>query len=48
MVKAFTEKEKEFIRAKLKEVAEECLGRYGVKKTTVDQLVDMTGISKLL
>ncbi len=46
MVKAFTEKEKEFIRAKLKEVAKECLGRYGVKKTTVDQLVEMTGISK--
>lgn len=46
MVKAFTEKEKELIRAKLKQVAEECLERYGVKKTTVDQLVEMTGISK--
>jgi AcrR family transcriptional regulator len=46
MVKAFTEKEKEFIGAKLKEAAKECLGRYGVKKTTVDQLVEMAGISK--
>jgi AcrR family transcriptional regulator len=46
MVKAFTEKEKEFIGEKLKEAAKECLGRYGVKKTTVDQLVEMAGISK--
>lgn len=46
MATPFDEKEKELIRKKLKEVAEECLLKYGVKKTTVDQLVQMAGISK--
>ena len=46
MATAFTESEKEQIRKKLMEAAEECLGKYGVKKTTVDQLVQMAGISK--
>lgn len=46
MATAFSEKEKELIRAKLRDAAKECLSKYGVKKTTVDQLVQMTGISK--
>jgi AcrR family transcriptional regulator len=46
MATAFTESEKEQIRKKLMEAAEDCLGKYGVKKTTVDQLVQMAGISK--
>lgn len=46
MAVAFSEKEKEFIMAKLKDVAKECLGKYGARKTTVDQLVEMTCISK--
>lgn len=46
MATAFTESEKEQIRNRLMEAAEECLGRYGVRKTTVDQLVQMAGISK--
>lgn len=46
MATAFSENEKEMIKNKLKEAAQECLGRYGVKKTTVDQLVQMAGISK--
>lgn len=46
MATAFDENEKELIREKLKKVAEECLLKYGVKKTTVDQLVEMVGISK--
>ena len=46
MATAFSESEKEQIRNRLLEAAEECLGRYGVKKTTVDQLVKMAGISK--
>lgn len=46
MATAFSENEKELIRIKLKNVARECLGKYGVKKTTVDQLVQMAGISK--
>ena len=46
MATAFTESEKEQIRKRLMEAAENCLGKYGVKKTTVDQLVQMAGISK--
>ena len=46
MATAFDDNKKQFIRKKLKEVAEECLLKYGVRKTTVDQLVQMAGISK--
>lgn len=46
MPTAFTENEKKLIRKKLIESAEVCLGIFGVKKTTVDQLVQMAGISK--
>lgn len=46
MATAFSESEKELIRGKLKNVAKECLSKFGVKKTTVDQLVKMAGISK--
>lgn len=46
MPTAFTENEKKQIRKKLMESAEVCLGTFGVKKTTVDQLVQMAGISK--
>lgn len=46
MATAFSENERELIRTKLKSAAQECLQRYGAKKTTVDQLVQMTGISK--
>lgn len=46
MATAFTDEEKEVIRKKLHKVAKECLQRYGVKKTTVDQMAAMTDISK--
>ena len=46
MATAFTDKEKEVIRKKLHKVAKECLQRYGVKKTTVDQMAAMVDISK--
>ena len=46
MATAFTTEEKEAIRKKLHEVARECLQRYGVKKTTVDQMAAMVDISK--
>ncbi len=46
MATAFTDNEKELIRKKLNEVAQICLSKFGVKKTTVDQIVQMTGISK--
>ena len=46
MAPAFTAEEKEVIRKKLHKVAKECLQRYGVKKTTVDQMAAMVDISK--
>ena len=46
MSTAFTAEEKEVIRKKLHKVAKECLQRYGVKKTTVDQMAAMVDISK--
>ena len=46
MVRAFSEKEKGYIKSRLKDAARECLGRFGVRKTTIDQLVEMAGISK--
>lgn len=46
MATAFSDNERYLIENKLKEVAQECLWKYGVKKTTVDQIVQMTGISK--
>ena len=46
MATAFTDEEKEVIRKKLHKVAKECLQRYGVKKTTVDQMAAMVDISK--
>ena len=46
MATAFTDEEKGVIRNKLHKVAKECLQRYGVRKTTVDQMVAMSDISK--
>jgi AcrR family transcriptional regulator len=43
---AFTDKQATKIREKLKENAKRCLIRYGIKKTTVDQLAREAGISK--
>lgn len=46
MATAFSENEKDLIRIKLNNAAKECLGKFGVRRTTVDQLVSMAGISK--
>lgn len=46
MPKAFTDKEKESIREKLLEGGRECIARFGIRKTTVDDLVKIAGISK--
>lgn len=46
MATAFSDNEKELIREKLVEVAQACLSKYGVRKTTVEQIVQMTGIAK--
>ncbi|MDF2613702.1 MAG: TetR family transcriptional regulator [Clostridia bacterium] len=46
MGSAFTEYEKNIIKDQLKASARECMTKYGIKKTTVDQLTQMSNISK--
>ncbi len=46
MPKIYTEEEKEKIRESLRKNASKCLAIYGVKKTTVDELVKRAGIPK--
>jgi len=46
MPKTYSEKEKILIKNKLKEAASECLASYGVKKTTVDELIKKVNIPK--
>lgn len=46
MPKSFTETEKAYIRERLLRECEACLGLYGVRKTTVDELVKRAGIPK--
>ena len=42
----FTDSERKIISTKLRQAALECLQRYGVRQTTVEQLTDKAGISK--
>lgn len=44
--KSYTDKEKEYIVCSLKKEAQECLITYGIKKTTVDELVKRVNIPK--
>lgn len=46
MPAGFSDNEREIITGKLKQAALECMQRYGVRKTTVEQMTDMAGISK--
>lgn len=46
MPKSFTSDERKYIIKKLKSEAKECLNLYGVKKTTVDELVKRVNIPK--
>lgn len=46
MPKPFSAAQKETIRAKLMEVGRTCFLRYGLKKTTIDDLVQPAGIAK--
>ncbi len=46
MPKKFTDTEKDYIKKRLKEEALKCLSTYGVKKTTVDELVKRVNIPK--
>ncbi len=46
MPKSFDENEREYIKKRLKEEAKECLNLYGIRKTTVDELVKRVNIPK--
>lgn len=46
MPKSFSDSEREYIIKRLKEEAKECLNLYGIKKTTVDELVRRVNIAK--
>jgi AcrR family transcriptional regulator len=44
--KSYSEQEREYIIKRLKEEAADCLARYGVRRTTVDELVRRVNIPK--
>ena len=46
MPKTFTDKEREYIKKRLMEEAQDCLRLYGIRKTTVDELVKRANIPK--
>ncbi len=46
MPKSFSEQEREYIRQRLKEEAVKCLTQYGVRHTTVDEIVKRVNIPK--
>jgi AcrR family transcriptional regulator len=46
MPKIYSQKERDDIKFRLKQEANACLLKYGVKKTTVDELVERVGIPK--
>lgn len=46
MAKGFSENEKKIIKDRLIGIAQECWDKYGIKKTSVDEIAKMAGISK--
>lgn len=46
MPKSYTEQEREYIKKRLKEEAAKCLAQYGVRRTTVDEIVKRVNIPK--
>lgn len=46
MPKSYSEQEREYIKKRLKEEAAICLARYGVRRTTVDEIVKRVNIPK--
>ena len=46
MPKSYSDQEREYIVKRLKEEAAKCLAQYGVRRTTVDELVKRVGIPK--
>lgn len=46
MPKSYSEQEREYIKKRLKEEAAKCLAQYGVRRTTVDEIVKRVNIPK--
>ena len=46
MPKSYSNQEREYIKKRLKEEAAKCLARYGVRRTTVDEIVKRVNIPK--
>lgn len=46
MPKSFSDAEREYIKERLKKEAQECLAQYGMRKTTVDEIVRRARIPK--
>lgn len=46
VAKSFSEQEKEYIKKRLKEEAAKCLAQFGVRRTTVDEIVQRVNIPK--
>lgn len=46
MPKSYSEQEKEYIKKRLKEEAGKCLGQFGIRRTTVDEIVKRVRIPK--
>ena len=46
MPKSYSEQEREYIKQRLKEEAAKCLAQYGVRHTTVDEIVQRVNIPK--
>ena len=46
MPKCYSDQEREYIRKRLKEEAAACMGQYGIRRTTVDEIVKRVNIPK--
>lgn len=46
MPKCYSEQEREYIKKRLKEEAADCMARYGIRRTTVDEIVKRVKIPK--
>ena len=46
MPKCYSEQEREYIKKRLKEEAADCMARYGIRRTTVDEIVRRVQIPK--
>ena len=46
MPKRYSEEERAYIRKRLKEEAVSCMGQFGIRRTTVDEIVKRVNIPK--